>query len=129
MKLSFTTRELASVESIITKVGVETVELQCILSSVDEDITVSVKPGDLQCTSSLSLETRNRINEKYGHVLTITKFENEYQLYICEDFFCETMNLYGDGIVEVMRGLQGMAKSMIYFVTAKFRPFLAKWKL
>lgn len=129
MKFSFTTQELNAVEKLMTKFGVESEELNNILLSVGDGETRAVKPSDFEITNSYSKEFRDEINTKFGHVMTITYFDGEYQVWLCEEFFVESMEIYGDGIVEIIRGLQGIAKSMLYFVKARFMPFLEKWKL
>lgn len=129
MKFTFTTKELNSVEILMTKFGVESEELSNILLSIDDGETRRVSPTDFSITNSFSKEYRDEINTKFGHVMTVTYFDGEYQVWLCEEFFVESMELYGDGIVEVVRGLQGIAKSMVYFVKARFMPFLEKWKL
>ena len=129
MKFAFTTKELNSVERLMTKFGVESEELSNILLSIGEGEARRVSPTDVSITNSFSKGYRDEINTKFGHVMTVTYFDGEYQVWLCEEFFVESMELYGDGIVEVVRGLQGIAKSMVYFVKARFMPFLEKWKL
>lgn len=129
MKISFTNQELNSVENLLSKIDIESKQLVKIMASMEYNETLDLKPSDFSITGTLNKEYREKLNADFGHVLTITKFEDEYQLWLCEEFFTDSLDLYGDGIVEIFRGLQGIAKSMLYFVKARFMPFLEKWKL
>lgn len=125
MKIVINEKEINAIEKISIQIGVETQKLASIIEGMNNGSTITF--NDLYTGDLFSKEVRDEINDTCGQFMSITKLEDEITFCIDSDFITEYMDLYGGAIVEVVTGLQGIAKSLYFLYATKIKAFIGKW--
>lgn len=129
MKFIFSFEEKDATGRFIEKVGLELATTKAILENMEDNSTLELNPKDFGLSEMVTEEAMQEINETYGHVMTITKDSDGYTIWFNEEFFCDVMDVYGDGVVEVIKGISGIFTTLKFLVKSKVQPLLSKWKL
>lgn len=129
MKFIFNVNERNAVGNLLENVGLELHQVALIIDGMEDCSTRVLTPEEFGFNQAISDEAMKEINEEYGHIMTITKTGEEYIVWLNDRFFCESMKLYNDGLVEIIRGVCGVIKTMKLFFITRVEPFFKKWNL
>lgn len=123
MKITFKATEVKAMEKLMVRIGLEAHKVTEILSDIKDKQVVEFNADDYK------IFNENMINEVNGAVcfMTITLIDDEYTIKIDDEFICDYIQIYESTIVEILTGIQNIAKSIYFIYQRQIKSFVNKW--